>query len=82
MPERGLVGAGDGAQRRGLAGAVAAQQRHDAALGHVEAHALDDVALAIVGVHIAAGEEGLIQARSRGRGVLCGSAHSFGPPPR
>ena len=42
----GVQQVGDRLQRRGLAGAVGAEQRHDAALRHVERHALqheDDV---------------------------------------
>ena len=38
------------AQRRGLAGAVAAEQRDDLALAHLEADAVQDVALAVEGV--------------------------------
>ena len=38
------------AQRRGLAGAVAAEQRGDLAFGDFEADAVQDVALAVVGV--------------------------------
>ena len=36
--------------RRGLAGAVAAQQRHHLALADVEIHAVQHVALAVPGV--------------------------------
>ena len=37
----GMQQVGDRLQRRGLAGAVGAEQRHDAALRHVERHALE-----------------------------------------
>src|SRR5690606_6254766 len=56
--QRGVVDAGDGAQRRGLAGAVAAEQSQDLAVADIEAHALHDVALAVIGVDILDGEEG------------------------
>ena len=51
-----IVNARDGAQGRGLAGAVSAQQCKDLAVPHVEGDALHDVALAIIGVQIAGGE--------------------------
>ena len=38
------------AQRRGLAGAVAAQQGGDLALGDLQADAMQDMALAVIGV--------------------------------
>ena len=49
--------ADDRLQRRGLAGAVAAEQRHDLARLHVEAHAVQDVALAVPAVEVAHGEQ-------------------------
>jgi hypothetical protein len=48
----GIVEPGDGAQGRGLAGAVAAQQREDLAFVHIEADALHDVALAVIGMQV------------------------------
>src|SRR5690606_3557340 len=76
----------DGAQRRGLPGAVSPEERHDLALGDVEAHPLHDVALAVVRVQIAAAEvrrrRGL--AGSRRRALLApqrlGGAHWTVPP--
>ena len=44
------------AQRRGLARAVASEQRGDLALGHLQADAVQDVALAVVGVEAFGGE--------------------------
>src|SRR5262249_10513337 len=40
----------DAAQRRRLAGAVAAEQRHDLAFADLEADAVQDVALAVIGM--------------------------------
>ncbi len=68
--ELGIGGPGDGPEGRGLAGAVAAEQRHDLPLAHGEADALHDVALVVVGVDVAAGEEG---------GLGCGG-HACAPP--
>ena len=42
--------ADEAAQGRGLAGAVAAQQGDDLALAHLEADAMQDMALAVEGV--------------------------------
>ena len=42
--------AGDAAQRRGLAGAVATEERDDLAFGHAQRQAVKDVAEAVVGV--------------------------------
>ena len=47
----------DRAQRRRLADAVATEESGDAALGHVERHALQDVRLPEVDVQVADGEE-------------------------
>ena len=41
-------------QRRGLAGAVAAEQRHHLARAHLEVHAVQDVRLAVPGVEVRA----------------------------
>ena len=71
LPELGVVQPGDGAQRRGLAGAVASEQRDDLAFAHIEADSLDDVALAVVGVDVPAGEEGGLAAGGQ-RGLLAG----------
>ena len=49
-PSRARRQAHQAAQRRGLAGAVAAEQRHDLAFAHLEADAVQDVALAVKGV--------------------------------
>src|SRR3546814_1851641 len=51
-----LVGTGDGAERRGLAGAVAPQQGDDLVLGDLEGNALHDVGFAVVGVQVAYAE--------------------------
>ena len=45
-------------QRRGLAGAVAAEQRHHFALAHVEDHAVQDVRLAVPGLQVLDREQG------------------------
>jgi hypothetical protein len=58
MGDLGIVEPRDGAQGRGLAGAVAAEQGEDLAFVHVEADALHDVALAVVGMHVVDREEG------------------------
>ena len=52
-----IVDAGDGAQGRGLAGAVAAEQGQDFALPDIERHALHDIAFAVIGVDVADREE-------------------------
>ena len=43
-------------QRRGLAGAVASEQRGDLALGDAEADAMQDMALAVIGVEAFGGQ--------------------------
>ena len=50
VPEAGRHQAGERLQQRRLAGAVAAEQRHDLALAHVERRVVEDVALAVEGV--------------------------------
>ena len=72
--ELGRVDAGDGAQRRGLAGAVAAEEREDLALVHLEGDPLHDVALAVVGVEVVGGEIG------RGRAEVARLPHPLLPP--
>jgi hypothetical protein len=54
----GIVEAGDGAQGRGLAGPVAPQQGKDFAFVHIEVHALNDVALTVVGMQVVDREVG------------------------
>src|SRR5690606_13875931 len=53
-----VVEPGDRAERGRLAGAVPSEQRQDFSLADVEGDALDDVALAIIGVDVPAGEIG------------------------
>ena len=48
----------DRLQRRGLAGAVAAEQRHHLAFVHVEARAVQDVRLAVPGLQVLDREQG------------------------
>ena len=60
--ERDLAGGGlpqahDGAQRRGLAGAVAAEQHGGLALGHGKVDAVQDVIAPDMGVHAGEGEK-------------------------
>ena len=52
VPSRARRQAHQAAQRRGLAGAVAAEQRDDLAFAHLEADAVQDVALAVEGVQV------------------------------
>src|SRR5690606_3983590 len=75
-----IVDAGDRAQRRRLARAVASEQRDDLALVDVEGDALHDVALAVVGVHVAAREVGALRFGAGGgrRGHHLG--HRCAPP--
>ena len=49
-PSRGGREAHQAAQGRGLAGAVAAEQRRDLAFRDLEADAMQDMALAVIGV--------------------------------
>ena len=42
----------DRLQRRGLARAIAPEQRHDLALVHIERHAVENVRLAIPGLQV------------------------------
>ena len=58
MVELRAVHPGNGAQGRGLARAVAAQQGEDLALVHVEADVLNDVAFAVIGLHVPDRQEG------------------------
>ena len=52
LPWLGMDEAHDGLERRALADAVAAQQADDLALADVERDAVQDVALAVVGVQV------------------------------
>jgi hypothetical protein len=54
----------DRLQRRALADAVAPEQAHDLAALHVERDAVQDMALAVIGVHVLDRDEGL-----HGRGI-------------
>ena len=72
---RRRFGARDGAERRGLAGAIAAEQSEDLALPHVERNALHDVALAVIGVEVAAGEIG--RRGQRQRSLAAGAGWPF-----
>src|SRR5690606_35720236 len=76
-----IAGARQGAKRRGLAGAVAAEKCDDIALVNLEADALHDIALAIIGVDIADTE---IDLRIDGRLGHVRDAHRVHacPPPR
>src|SRR5690606_30652403 len=67
----------DRAQGRGLAGAVAPEQRQDFALAYLEAHALHHVTLAVIRVQIAARE---IRRRRRARAHIRRRAHRCAPP--
>ena len=51
LARRGRPQAHDGAQRRGLAGAVAAEQHRGLALGHAEVDAMQDVIAPDMGMH-------------------------------
>ena len=55
----GIDQAHDGLERGALADAVAAQQAHHLAFAHVERNAVQDMALAVIGVHVLDGDEGL-----------------------
>src|SRR6202011_2931493 len=69
------------AQGRGLAGAVAAEQRRDLALGDLEADAMQDVALAVEGVQALGGECGAHAALPRYAACTASlAAISFGVP--
>ena len=57
----------DGLERRALADAVAPEQAHHLAAADVERDAVQDVALAVIGVHVLDRDEGLVIGAS---GVL------------
>src|SRR5262249_56546129 len=80
------VHTGDAAQRRGLAGAVAAEERQNLALFYLERDALHDVALAVIGMQIPAGKEGRATRRCLPAALLADQcrrrhpAHRWAPP--
>src|SRR5690606_18629299 len=78
--QAGIVDAGDGAQGRGLAGAVAAEQSQDLAVADVEGYTLHDVALAVIGVDVLDGEEGrlALDGALGGLGEWNGFIHGHG----
>src|SRR3546814_19165849 len=58
----------DGAQCRGLAGAVAPEQGDDLPFVHIEADVLDDVALAVESLEAPGREIGRLAGRARRQG--------------
>ena len=56
LPSRAGVRPHQAAQRRGLARAVAPEQRGDLALGDLQADAMQDMALAVIGVQALGGQ--------------------------
>ena len=70
VPRRGRRDADDRLQQRRLAGAVAAEQRHDLVLVHVEGDVAQDVALAVEGVDARRARAAMRLARGAGARLL------------